>query len=126
VRLGPVTFSLYWMLLGLSLSVLGLHGFYLGALARVFFDYSGTITRRFLGMFSYTRSVILSALAVVAGIALAVPLVSEYLRSGLRLPGDVAPASHMAVSGLLFVMGGTMNFTFTLALHAAAANVQRR
>ena len=126
VRLGPVTFSLYWMLLGLSLSVLGLHGFYMGALARVFFDYSGMITRRFLGMFSYTRSVILSALAVVAGIALAVPLVLEYLRSGLRLSGDVAPASHMAVTGLLFVMGGAMNFTFTLALHAAAANVKRK
>jgi glycosyltransferase involved in cell wall biosynthesis len=125
VSLGPVTFSLYWMLLGLSLSVLGLHGFYMGALARVFFDYSGKITRRWLRMF-YTRSVVLSALAIVAGAALAVPLVSQYLRSGLRLPGIVAPASHMAVTGLLFVMGGAMNFTFTLALHAAAANVKRR
>jgi len=126
VSLGPVTFSLYWMLLGLSLSVLGLHGFYMGALARVFFDYSGQITRRFLQMFSYTRSVVVSAFAVVVGAALAVPLVSQYLRSGLRLPVNVAPASHMAVTGLLFVMGGAMNFTFTLALHAAAANVQRR
>jgi glycosyltransferase involved in cell wall biosynthesis len=126
VRLGPITFSLYWMLLGLSLSVLGLHGFYVGALTRVFFDYSGNATRRWLRMFSYTRSVVLSALAIVAGGALAVPLVSHYLRSGLRLPGDVGPASHMAVTGLLFVMGGTMNFTFTLALHAAAANVKRR
>jgi hypothetical protein len=35
VSLGPVTFSLYWMLLGLSLSVLGLHRFYVGLLARV-------------------------------------------------------------------------------------------
>jgi hypothetical protein len=68
---------------------------------------------------------VLSALAIVVGVALAVPLVSAYLRSGLRLPGDVAPASHMAVTGLLFVMGGAMNFTFTLALHAAAANVKR-
>jgi glycosyltransferase involved in cell wall biosynthesis len=126
VSLGPVTFSLYWMLLGLSLSVLGLHAFYMGVLARVFFDYSGNITRRWLRMFSYTRSVVLSALAIVAGAALAVPLVSQYLRSGLRLPGIVAPAGHMAVTGLLFVMGGAMNFTFTLALHAAAANVKRR
>jgi len=126
MSLGPVTFSLYWMLLGLSLSVLGLHGFYMGALARVFFDYSGQITRRFLRMFSYTRSVVLSAVAVVVGAALAVPLVSQYLRSGLRLHGNVALTSHMAVTGLLLVMGGTMNFTFTLALHAAAANVQRR
>jgi len=126
VSVGPVTFSLYWMLLGLSLSVLGLHGFFMGALAHVFFDYSGGITRRWLHMYSYTRSVLLSALAMVAGAALAAPLVSQYLRSGLRLPGDVAPASHMAVTGLLLVMGGAMNFTFTLALHAAAANVKRR
>src|SRR5438552_1043764 len=38
MRVGPITFSLYWMLLGLTLSVLGLHGFYVGSLARVFFD----------------------------------------------------------------------------------------
>jgi len=126
VSVGPITFSLYWMLLGLSLSVLGLHGFYVGALARVFFDYNGNTTRRWLRMFSYTRSVVLSALAVVAGGALAMPLVLQYLRSGLRLPGDVAPASHMAVTGLLLVMTGAMNFTFTLALHAAVANVKRR
>jgi glycosyltransferase involved in cell wall biosynthesis len=126
VSLGPITFSLYWMLLGLSLSVLGLHGFYLGALTRVFFDYKGRITQRWLRLYSYTRSVLLSALAIIIGSTLAMPLVSQYLRSGLRLPSNVAPASHMAVTGLLFVMSGAMNFTFTLALHAAVANVKRR
>jgi glycosyltransferase involved in cell wall biosynthesis len=126
VTVGPITFSLYWMLLGLSLSVLGLHGFYMGALARVFFDYSGRITQRWVQRYRYTRSVVLSAVAIIVGAALAVPLVSQYLRYGLRLPGNVAPASHMAVTGLLFVMGGAMNFTFTLALHAAVANAKRR
>jgi hypothetical protein len=33
-------------------------------------------------------------------------------------------ASHMAVTDLLLVIAGAMNFTFTLALHAAAANVK--
>ena len=126
VRVGPITFSLYWMLLGLSLAVLGLHGFYVGALARVFFDYKGSLTRRWLRAFSYTRSVVLSAAAVAGGCLLAMPLVREYLQSGLRLPGVVAPSSHMAVTGLLLVMVGAMNFTFTLALHAAAANVKPR
>lgn len=126
VSIGPITFSLYWMLLGLTLSVLGLHGFYVGSLARVFLDYSGKVTQRWLRAFSYSRSVIASALAVLAGTALAVPLVHQYLRSGLRLPGDVQRPSHMAVTGLLFVIAGFMNFTFTLALHAAAANVKRR
>ena len=126
VSVGPVTFSLYWMLLGLSFAVLGLHGFYMGALARVFFDYSGKTKQHWLRLYSYNRSVVLSVLAVVAGATLAVPLVAQYLRSGLRLPTNIAPASHMAVTGLLFVIAGVMNFTFTLALHAAVANVKRR
>lgn len=126
VRLGPITFSLYWMLFGLTLSVLGLHGFYVGSLTRIFFDYSGEITQRWLRTFSYSRSVILSAVAVLLGGALATPLVRQYLTSGLRLAGDVERPSHLAVAGLLFVIAGCMNFTFTLALHAAAANLKRR
>ena len=126
ITIGPVTFSLYWMLLGLTLSVLGLHGFYVGCIVRTFFDYGGASTRRWLRMFSYTRSVVLSALAVLAGAALAAPLVYQYLRSGFRFSGNVFPANYMAVTGMLVVIGGCMNFTFTLALHAAAANVKRR
>lgn len=126
VRVGAVTFSLHWMLLGLTLSVLGLHGFYVGSLARVFFDYSGEVTQRWLRVFSYSRSVIVSLLSVVAGGALGLPLVRQYLSSGLRLPADVQLPSYLAVTGLLLVIGGCMNFTFTLVLHAAVANVKRR
>lgn len=125
VRVGPITFSLYWMLFGLTLSVLGLHGVYVGALARIIFDYGGQTTRRWLRMFSYTRSVLLSALAVVAGIAFGAPLAIEYVGSGLKLSGNV-PESHLAVLGLLLVISGAMAFTFTLVLHAVAANVSRR
>jgi len=126
VRVGPVTFSLHWMLFGLTLCVLGLHGFYVGALARIFYDYSGEIKRSWLAKFSYTRSVVLSAVAVGAGCGLAAPLVFWYVRSGFRLTDDVFPTTHLAVTGLLLVIGGFMNFTFTLALHAAAANVRRQ
>jgi hypothetical protein len=126
VKAGPITFSLYWMLFGLTLSVVGLHGFYVGALARIFFDYSGARTKRWLRRFSYTRSVVLSALAAATGGALGAPLVFEYVRSGYRLSEDILPANHMAVLGLLFIIGGFMNFTFTLALHAAVANVRRK
>lgn len=124
VAAGPITLSLHWMLLGLTLCVLGLHGFYVGALARVFLDYSGETRRRWLAVFSYTRSVALSALAAAGGVAFAAPLVVRYIDSGFRLTADVFPATHLAVTGLLMVIGGFMNFTFTLALHAAAANVR--
>src|SRR5262245_44397972 len=126
MTVGPITFSLHWMLLGLTLCVLGLHGFYVGALARVFFDYSGETSRRWLKMFSYTRSILVSALAVGVGGALAMPLVFWYVRSGLKLTDDVFPTTHRAVAGLLLVISGFMNFTFTLALHAAVSNVRRK
>jgi len=126
VSVGPITFSLHWMLFGLTLCVLGLHGFYLGALARVFFDYSGETSRRRLQMFSYTRSVLVSALAMGAGGAMGAPLVFRYIRSGFKLTDDVFPTTHLAVTGLLLVIAGFMNFTFTLALHAAVANVRRK
>ncbi len=125
VAIGRITFSLYWMLLGLTLSVLGLHGFYLGSLARVFFDYGGDLTLRWLKAFSYTRSVLVSAATVVIGLLLGLPLVHQYFVLGFRLPPNAQPASHLAVSGLLFIIAGCMNFTFTLALHAAVANVRR-
>jgi hypothetical protein len=126
LTVGPITFSLHWMLLGLTLCVLGLHGFYVGALARVFFDYSGQVRRRWLDVFSYTRSVVASGLAVAGGTAFAAPLVVRYIYSGFQLTADVFPTTHLAVVGLLFVIAGFMNFTFTLALHAAAANVGRK
>jgi len=113
------------MLLGLTLSVLGLHGFYLGSLARVFFDYGGDLTRRWLRAFSYTRSVLVSATAVVGGLLLCIPLVHQYFVLGFRLPQNDLPVNHLAVTGLLFIILGSMNFTFTLALHAAVANVRR-
>ena len=125
VSLGPITFSLHWMLLGLTLCVLGLHGIYVGAIARLFSDYSGETTRRWLTRFSYTRSVVLSALIVTGGIGLGIPLVVRYIRSGFRLSA-IFPADHLAVTGLLLVIGGFMNFTFTLAIHAAAANLKRK
>src|SRR5262249_12289688 len=103
------------------------HGFYVGSLAQIFFDYGGEYTRRWLRIFSYTRSVMLSALSVAVGTALAAPLVLQYLREGLRLSGEFLPTNFLAVTGLLFVIvGGFINFTFTLSLHAAAANFKRK
>src|SRR5262245_60121066 len=123
VTVGPITFSLHWMLLGLAVSVLVLHGIYVGAIARLFSYYAGHTTRRWLTRFSYTRSVVLSAMVVTGGIGLGIPLVVRYVRSGFRLAA-IFPADHLAVAGLLLVIGGFMNFTFTLAIHQAARHLR--
>ena len=36
-----MTFSLYWMLAGLTLAVVGLQYFYLGCIAQMLYDYTG-------------------------------------------------------------------------------------
>ena len=120
ITLGPVTLSLYWMLGGLTLTVVGLQYLYFGALAQVLYDYTGQARRRWLAMFPYNRTVAGSASAFLLGIGLTVPLIVDYVSSGLSLPNDTGPVHHLAVTGLLAMIIGFTTFAFTLILHAAA------
>jgi glycosyltransferase involved in cell wall biosynthesis len=119
ITIGPVTFSLYWMLMGVTLATLGLQSVYLGCLAQVLNDLTGESRRRWTSLFRYTRSMGWSAGAVVCGLAATVPLLREYFHFGLTLPHEVPAASHLAISGLFFIIAGFMNFGFTLVIHAA-------
>jgi hypothetical protein len=119
VSVGPVHFSLHWMLLGLTLTVVGLQSFYVGCLAQVLHDYTGVARRRWLRVFPYTRTVTGSLVAFVAGFVMAFVLVIEYVQSGLTL----SPASRIAytgVLGLMLLIGSFLTFTFVLLLHALA------
>jgi glycosyltransferase involved in cell wall biosynthesis len=126
VTIGAITFSLYWMLAGMTLSVVGLQSFYLGCIAQVLYDYTGRARRRWLGLFPYTRTVSLSATAFVLGVVLTVPLIVDYIRSGLALPGDPGAVHHLAVTGLLAMIVGFTTFAFTLVLQAAAIAFSER
>jgi glycosyltransferase involved in cell wall biosynthesis len=119
ISIGPVTFSLYWMLMGVTLAIVGLQSFYLGCLAQVLNDLTGDARRRWTSLFRYTRSMGWSAGALLLGVSATVPLLREYLRFGLALPHEVPTASHLAISGLFFIIAGFMNFGFTLVIHAA-------
>jgi glycosyltransferase involved in cell wall biosynthesis len=119
LTVGPIHFSLYWMLLGLTLAVVGLQSFYVGCLAKVLHDYTGSARRRWLGAFPYTRTVLLSAAAFVVGFTLDVVLLVDYLRSSLSLsPSDRIP--YLGVLGLLLLIGSFLTFGFNLLLHALA------
>jgi glycosyltransferase involved in cell wall biosynthesis len=124
VTLGPITLSLHWMLLGVSLSILGLQCVYMGILTQVLFDYSGRRTVLWFRRFPYTRTVILSALLFVGGATLTGLLAASYLRHHYRLP-EVSLLNHLGVTGLLLLIAGFMTFTFTLLLHSTAVAVRR-
>jgi hypothetical protein len=124
VRVGPVGISLHWMLLGLALWVVGLQSFFLGCIAQVLYDSSGAAQQRWLRVFPYTRTVILSATLFSVGVAFAVPLAASYVEQGLALT-IVARDSHMATTGLLLVVTGFVTFISTLLLHAVSLHVKR-
>ncbi len=121
---GPITFSLHWMLLGLTLAVLGLQCIYLGILAQVFFDYSGRVTERWFARFRYTRTVLVSAGLFLGGAALSGTLLIQYVRNHFRLE-ELGASNYFAVLGLLCMVSGFMTFAFTLLLHSTAVAVRR-
>ena len=125
VSVGPITFSLHWMLAGLALTVFGMQSFFCGCIAQMLYDYSGKSTNRWLRVFRYTRSMAISGLMLAGGLALAAPLVIEYWKFGFRLPQEALfRLSHMAVMGLLLICTAFMNYAFTLLLHATALYVK--
>jgi glycosyltransferase involved in cell wall biosynthesis len=122
-QLGPVHFSLYWMLLGMTLTLLGMQSFYMGCLAQVLHDYSGAARKRWLRIFPYTRTVLASAAAFAIGLILAATLAVDYLRSGLSLNAtDRIP--YLGALGLLMLVASFMTFTFVLLIHAAALRAE--
>jgi glycosyltransferase involved in cell wall biosynthesis len=119
ISLGRYSFSLYWMLFGMTLSIAGLQSFYLGCLSQLFHDYSGHARRRWLALFRYNRSMAASALLVSTGLACVAPLIREYFTLGFTLSGRLGKSEHCAVLGMLLLIVGFSNFVFTLVLHAA-------
>ncbi len=126
IRLGPVTFSLHWMLLGLTLATLGLQCTYLGILAQVFFDYSGETTRRWFTRFPYTRTVLIAGGIFLVGLALEAWLTAYWVAHDLRIDDPNAHVSYLGVTGLFLTIAGFITFTFVLLLHATAVAAQRR
>jgi glycosyltransferase involved in cell wall biosynthesis len=124
ITLGPITLSLYWQLLGVTLSTVGLVGFLAGVIARVLFDYGGAARRKWLRRFEYTRSVAVAALLFVGGTALTVPLISRYVENDYALPSTPSTTSHLAVTGIMLVLASAILFVFTLLIHAAALSTR--
>lgn len=125
VTIGPIVFSLHWMLLGVTLATLGLQCVYLGVIAQVFFDYTGERTRVWFSRFAYNRTVAIAAALFVAGLVLTIALIVSYLGNQYRLEeGDVV--NHLGITGLFLLIAGFTTFTFTLILHSTAVVVWRR
>jgi glycosyltransferase involved in cell wall biosynthesis len=126
LTIGGVTFSIYWMLIGVTVTLVGLQSFYLGCLAHVIYDPNGSDTARWLERFRYTRTTLVAFAMFVAGVGLAVPLAVRWITDDFKLPGLLSEINYLAIFGLLLAIASFMTFTFTLVLHALAARLDAR
>jgi hypothetical protein len=125
VRIGSVTFSLYWMLFGVTLSLIGLQSVYFACLAQVLCDYTGRARKRWLRVFRYDRAMLISGLLELLGAIGAGSLIVKYIADGGVLPGPEQPIDHIAVLGLFLMICGFSTFIFTLLLHATGVRYGR-
>lgn len=125
ITIGSLTFSLYWMLIGVTLSVMGLESFFFGCLAQIFGGYSRAPMERWTRIFPYTRTVLASGVVLAGGLALVGNLLASYVSDGMALPPPSSTDDHLAVTGLLLTIVGFSTFCFTLLLHATGVRYGR-
>ena len=118
ITIDGLNFNLYWMLLGVTLSVLGLQSFYFGCLAQVLCDYSDRARSKWTRVFRYTPTVLGSIGVFVLGFLMAGTLAIYYFTHSFELPGPRAVVDHVAVTGSLFMIMSFQTFCFTLLLNA--------
>jgi glycosyltransferase involved in cell wall biosynthesis len=122
ITIGAVTFSLYTMLIGVALAVIGLQSIYFGCLAHVFLDYGGRHRERWRRVFRYTKMMVISGTVFALGAALVVALVVHFVTSNFSLPEASAALTHVGIVGLLLMIVGFSTFCFTLLLHATSVS----
>ena len=125
IHVGSMTLSLYWSLMGLTLSIVGLQSFYLGCIVQVIYNYYPRASTRWVRLFEFNRAMLASGGMAVLGIAFLAPLAIEYVRHGLRLP-FLNMLDHAAVTGLFLLIAAFMTFSTTLVLNAATMRLRPR
>ena len=121
VTFGGITFSLNTMMLGATLSIIGLQCLFLGCMAQTLYDPTGEARRRWLKVFAYTRTMVFSGLLFAAGAGLGINFVNAYVGAGYTVFADMVTTNHLGLAGLAAIMLSFLTFVSTLLLHAIAA-----
>lgn len=126
LSLGPIgKLSLYSMLLGMTFAVLGMISVSMGIIASILYDFTDLRISKWLRIFEYNRSSLISAVLTILGICLTLPLIIDYVSNDYRLDIGVSSIHYSSVTGLLFILIGFYNFIFTLLLNALRLRLER-
>ena len=117
VQVGSLRLSTNSMLLGFGLATLGLSMLFSAGLARILFDYSGTVGWRYQRLFSHNRLVSFCiAAALGAGIGL-YPLVGKFVHYGY-LPEGIGVETNWAIFSIWLIIAAFQTFIFSLMVRA--------
>jgi hypothetical protein len=112
VAMGPIGLNVYWMLLGMTATVLGFALFQAGILARITHGLRSGIEQTILNDITYDRGMLGAAILAVFGLSLDVPFLLGYIKNSFRL----TVVSYPAIFGLLLIVLAVQTFGFTLLL----------
>lgn len=110
VTIGPVTLSLHWMLVGLTLATVGSGALQLGILARVRHNFDPRFTSLARRVLTYDRGTLGGLAMFLVGTGFAAIAMAAYLMGGFKLHN----VQYTSVFGLLLIIIGFQLFTFTL------------
>ena len=111
-----IVLNLHWMLLGVTLTVVGYNAILLGMVTRIFYDFDAAVSGRLMRLVTYNRGVIGGILLGAAGVAFNFTLVYTWFRDDFRL----SELNHPGVFGLLLIVLGFQTFTSTLVFQMIA------
>ena len=126
LTLVPVTLTLHTAALALAVALMGWFALGLGIAARMVYDRGGIYCTRWADRLRFTRMVAVSTALAVAGIALEVVFLWQYIADGFSVDPPGAMLSHLALTGLFLVGLGFIMFTTMLVVQAIAAQFKRR
>jgi hypothetical protein len=116
--LGPVTLTGHAQALAACLATIGLTCLYMGIIARVANDLTGSSIQRWKSVFTYTRTIATSIALIVTGLLINVLFIGVYFDRGFYVLAQDALISHLAFTGLFLIVIGLLTFGFSLVLHA--------
>jgi glycosyltransferase involved in cell wall biosynthesis len=123
MQVGGFNASLNAMLFVIFTALAGLQMFLIGVIAQCIYDGVGDKRRRWLKLFSYTRTTLACAAAGLVGLALTLPFVRAFVAAGYAYSDSMVLANHRAVFGVFLVVAGIMIFVSMLIVQAVAIYV---
>jgi hypothetical protein len=118
-----VTLSVNSMLLFLALGILGLQLSLIGVIAQSLYDGLGVKRRRWLALFSYTRTAFVTAIVFVVGLVLVARFVTGFIEQNYHFTDTLTVRNHQAIFGLFLMMGSSIVFVSMLLVQAISLYV---